>query len=113
MGNCILADQADAEWQKLWTGAQGQSSPAATMVSNSLLVEQPAQGRDGAGDGSMGATVAVILQPTPGKQQQLQADIAEATRILESTGGHVRTWQAIFAGPRAGTVLLASAMPDM
>jgi len=83
------------------------------MMSNSLLVEQPAQGRDGAGDGSMGATVAVILQPTPGKQQQLQADIAEATRILESTGGHVRTWQAIFAGPRAGTVLLASAMPDM
>ena len=50
----------------------------------------------------MGATVAVILQPTPGKQQQLQAHIAVATRILESTGGHVRTWQAIFAGPQAG-----------
>jgi hypothetical protein len=105
--------QADPEWQQLWSSVQGQSGPVATMTANSLLVEMPLPGGSGAVDAPSGAMAVVILQPAPGRQQQLQADIADAARIVESTGGRVRVWQAAWAGPRAGTFIITTSSADI
>jgi hypothetical protein len=50
--------------------------------------------------------VAQVIQfrITPGKGVEFNAQAAEAKKIQERLGGHVRVWQATAAGPNSGIV---------
>jgi len=106
--------QADAEWQQLWASVNS-GSPAATMISNSLLAEPAPSNSSGAQGGSRpgAAMVVVALRPTPGRLQEALASVAEAGRILSAAGAQVRVWQATIAGSQAGSLLATSELADM
>ncbi len=106
--------QADAEWQKLWANANS-GSPSGTMVGNSLLNELSANGGGGGQSNARPGAVFVVavLRPTPGRMQESQASVTEASRMLTATGAKVRVWQATLAGAQAGTVLVTSELADI
>jgi len=50
--------------------------------------------------------VAQVIQfrISPGKNQEFNAQVAEAKKLQERLGGRVRVWQATAAGPNTGLV---------
>src|SRR5262245_62134091 len=60
-------------------------------------------------------TVATITQwrPTPGKQQELLANVAHAKQIHERLGARVRVWQSTMAGPNAGLLSYVMEFDDL
>jgi len=44
------------------------------------------------------------FQINPGKNQEFNAQVAEAKKIQERLGGRVRVWQATMAGPNSGFI---------
>ena len=59
--------------------------------------------------------VATVTQwkVTPGKQQEVMANIARARLIHERLGVRVRVWQALLAGPQAGTIAYVLEYDDL
>jgi hypothetical protein len=52
----------------------------------------------------MAVAQVVQFRVTPGKAVEFNAQVAEAKKIQERLGGHVRVWQATAAGPNTGLV---------
>jgi hypothetical protein len=59
--------------------------------------------------------VAQVIQfrINPGRNQEFNAQVAEAKKLQERLGGRVRVWQATAAGPNTGLVSYVIEHPDL
>jgi hypothetical protein len=100
--------QADAEWQKIQAGLAN----VRTVVGNSIWRDvSPVVSKGMAGSTLVLTAVAV----KPGKQDDYLKRIASLNAVSDRLGlkGRTRVWNAVLAGPAAGSIAVGAEYPDL